>query len=768
MKQRHLALVGILLGVSLVLTGCSFAAIMPESWLPMMAAFLVVFLSACGNNNGTVSSGPSGCDTGEPITELVVTDLDGCNGFRVGEDGFFSEGASYGAAVASAGDVDGDGFDDLLIGAPGQEVYGEGYYTEGITSVLFGDNVVGTTGATRGYRSLKVTGFYNEYSGYSSDNYYFDLSFGAALAGGDINGDGFSDAAFGAPDASFVYDGEGYDRYDSLGRATTMSGTPFWQYAKEYTGGYFGYFNSIPVMEFIYSEGPFPGGTQVNWAEGYGTYDGSQLGKSVAVAQDINGDGFNDLVVGAPYVSDGEGLAFTVLGRPEFDYGTSVESSVASEGAISFDTEGGEQYMGMSVSGAGDFNGDGFGDVLVGASNLYYNGGAMICFGHVTDGTRYPGNTGCLSVYGPSEGSYTGTSVSGGGDFNGDGYSDAIIGAPGIDSAFVVFGNSAATTQMWINGEGWNTNTGFAITGASGTSFGRSVASVGDFNGDGFDDIAIGAPYTSPDSGEGAGSAYIIFGKATWAATFDATAALDGTTGFVVNGGTVDDHLGVAVAAAGDANGDGLADVVIGAPGHYYDSGASYVVFGADRNGVAQNVGSGGNNQIDAGSADNTSAFGGAGNDVITVGTTIIRHIDGGNGVDALKFNLTGNNVLDFTEGSLNAGVRVRNIEGLDVRGDGETTVWLHANDVSLMSTNSLFGYSYYAEYFGQGSNLVVLGDSDDTLNTGNSFCSIGDGSIEFQNQEIHVKGFRGMSAPSVVIFTSDDMVTPDDGNSCE
>ena len=182
-------------------------------------------------------------------------------------------------------------------------------------------------------------------------------------------------------------------------------------------------------------------------------------------------------------------------------------------------------------------------------------------------------------------GSMSGRSVSTAGDVNNDGIDDLLIGAPGTDQAFVVFG-SGQGFSVNLDPTSLDGTDGFQLTGPTGQNVGYSVSGGGDVNGDGIGDIVIGAP--GPMGNWSMGAAYVVFGSDTgFAANLDLT-TLDGTNGFVLRGKAAGDGLGFDVAIAGDANGDRVDDLIVGAPGvdpnpGRADAGAAYLLFGTDQ-----------------------------------------------------------------------------------------------------------------------------------------------------------------------------------------
>ena len=400
----------------------------------------------------------------------------------------------------------------------------------------------------------------------------------SVASAGDVNGDGFADIIIGAPQGDDGGSGAG-EAYVIFGKATG--------------------FGTIDL-------------TTLAPADGFiiqGDIASDNLGISVASAGDFNNDGFDDVIVGT---AGSAGRAYVILGRNGSfgavdGTGRSVIDLTGLAPADGFSILG-IAGVGRTVSSAGDINNDGFEDIIVGGPNATGGGVAYVIFGH--GGPLASINATALTpaegfiIRGDLEGDRAGASLSPAGDVNNDGFDDLIVGAPGgnlgggdAGEAYVIFGRSG--TFGTPDGSGHNVidlgelsaADGFVIRGDSTSdSVGTGVSSAGDIDGDGFDDVIVGGPF-GDDGGMEAGEAYVIFGKSGGFGAPDAAGrrVIDLTTlgwdqGFIIRGDTADDRLGVSVSAAGDINGDGYDDLIVGAnrgDDGGSNAGEAYVIFGS-------------------------------------------------------------------------------------------------------------------------------------------------------------------------------------------
>lgn len=324
-------------------------------------------------------------------------------------------------------------------------------------------------------------------------------------------------------------------------------------------------------------------------------------GYSVSGAGDINGDGINDLIVGAfdAYSNNLDaGSSYVVFGKSTPFSERFALSSLTGTNGFRLDGVASLDYSGFSVSGAGDVNGDGFDDLIIGARFADPNGGgsgsSYVVFGKSTPfaATFSLGSLDGANGFrldGAAQLDFSGSSVSGAGDVNGDGFADVIIGAPSADPngkrsgrSYVVFGSGAPFAATLALGS-LNGANGFSMEGvAAGDFSGRAVSDAGDINGDGVADLIVGAYFADPNGGS-SGSSYVVFGKRTPFAASFALSSLDGSNGFRLDGAAQNDDSGYSVSAAGDINGDGIDDLIVGAAfaqPNGIASGSSYVVFG--------------------------------------------------------------------------------------------------------------------------------------------------------------------------------------------
>jgi FG-GAP repeat/FG-GAP-like repeat len=434
----------------------------------------------------------------------------GARALDAASDGIVSSAQGSGQAGHSVatGDVNGDGFSDLIVGAFG---YDQGASTNSGTVFVY----FGSTGPFNNVADAQLL---------LAAPGQVDARFGASVAAGDINADGFDDIVVGAPE----WDG--------------------------------GQLSEGSVYVFNGSAGAFD--TTAD-AQIESNQVGAEFGTSVAVVGDVNGDGYNDVAIGAVFFDNGntdEGAVRVYLGGASFD--------TVADGQLEADQN--SAYFGTSVAGAGDVNGDGFADIVAGgigfdapgASNsgvvqLYF-GGPGNAFNSVVDATMT--STG---------GARLGSSVAAAGDVNGDGYGDLIVGA------FEWTGGQATegAAFLYFGGAGAFNTTADATFEANqaAAGLGSSVAGGADINGDGFSDIVVGAhQYDNGQADEGV--AFVYFGGVTVNTVADALLEPQQATS----------RMGFS-ATLGDINGDGFADAVVGAPAMDslgVDDGTAMLFFG--------------------------------------------------------------------------------------------------------------------------------------------------------------------------------------------
>ena len=637
--------------------------------------FLIGAMNGAASGNTNPHAGESyvvfgkGSWSNTPNFSLLPNNLDGISGFTL--FGVDADDLS-GRTVGRAGDVNGDGFDDLFIGADSADGQGNAKIDAGETYVVFGKSNWSDS-RTVNLRELDGT---NGFTLYGVDP--GDRSGSSVSGAGDVNGDGYDDLLIGAPRAAAI------DNFRlEAGESYLVFGKPNWTNTASLT-------LNLATLDGV------QGITLL------GVNENDRSGAAVSGAGDVNGDGYADILIGA-YQADGPGNAkenagesYLIFGKPNWTNDSLLVLSPSNlNGTVGVTFYGNDlsDQSGQAVGAAGDINGDGFADVLISApfaaagGNLKPGAGeTYVIFGkadwsstpnRTLSPTTLNGTVG-ITLFGADPADFSGTTVSTAGDFNGDGFDDILIAAEAGDG----FGNlteNAGESVVIFGKSNWKSTKTIDLGRLNGTN-GLSIFGI-DIN--------------------------------------DGTESLDGTE---LSAGSV--------TFAGDVNGDGYSDVLVSARlgdaagNNIVNSGESYLIFGKDftnsvnRQGTSSDdtltgttgvdrIVAGRGNDILVGNGGRDIQYGGQGDDQFQISTLDFGRLDGGNGFDNLQLSGTGLQLsLTTTSDS-----RLISIEQIDIRGSGPNTLTLNALDVFNITGNSTPTH--------QPNTLTVRRDADDTVNIG-------------------------------------------------
>lgn len=496
---------------------------------------------------------------------LELSSLDGNNGFVVNGGNTEFEGSGF--SVRSAGDVNGDGIDDVIIGATAAK--NSNGVQAGASYIIFGS----TNGFPASIEASNIDGN-NGFVVYGTNS---NDRFGHAVSlAGDVNGDGIDDIIMGASLVDTATVTNAGACYVLFGRKT----------------GFPAVIDAATISGSV--------GFVIN-----GIVDDDRVGDKVSAAEDINGDGIDDILIGVRLANPNgntSGAAYIVFGNNQTGGFPNTLSLSELNGSNGFTITSGDTIrsrLGVAVNSAGDVNGDGLNDVVIGAgvTGPNYSGSAFVLFGStiafpsLVNLTSLDGNNGFV-LHGIAANDRAGYSVSGIGDINSDGLDDLVVGAydatgsNGIKSgsSYIVYGRNTVFPSA-INATDLNGSNGFTINGIdTDDRLGISVGKAGDVNHDGLNDLIVGAIGVGANGLDKYGASYVLFGSASGFDSVINASSINSKNGRVLNGIAAGDESGISVSGAGDVNNDGVDDMIVGAwradPNGVNSSGSSYIIFG--------------------------------------------------------------------------------------------------------------------------------------------------------------------------------------------